>query len=63
MTVPIMSLVGKTDSADVTMSPVVDSMGELVVGPSDDLEAERTLVIESTALFEGMPLRLYLASL
>lgn len=53
MTVPIMSLVGKADSGDIPMSPLIDATGELVVGPSEDREAERTMVVESTALFEG----------
>ena len=48
-----MSLVGKADSGNVVMSPLVDDMGDLNVGPSEDREEERTLVVESTALFEG----------
>lgn len=51
-TIPIMSLVGKADSGDVVMSPLMDDTGELNVGPSEDREEERTLVVESTALFE-----------
>ena len=48
-----MSLVGKADSGNIVMSPLVGEMGEINVGPSEDREEERTLVVESTALFEG----------
>lgn len=53
MTVPIIGLVGKADAGDLPMSPIIDKTGELSVGASEDREAERTLVVESTALFEG----------
>jgi hypothetical protein len=62
MTVPIVSLVGKVDSGDVPMSPILDREGELHVMPSEDRDAERTLVVESTSLFEGEQL-LYQAGL
>lgn len=52
-TVPIMNLVGKSGGGDIPMAPLIDETGELTVGASEDREAERTLVIERTAMFEG----------
>jgi hypothetical protein len=52
-TVPIMNLVGKSRRSDTPMAPLIDETGELAVGASEDREAERTLVIERTAMFEG----------
>lgn len=49
-----MNLVGKLSDGDVPMSPITDEAGELNIGASEDREAERTLVIERTAMFEGM---------
>jgi hypothetical protein len=56
MTVPIVNLVGKSEVGDMPMSPLLDRDGELNVGASEDREAERTMVVESTALFEGTSL-------
>ncbi|PVG02608.1 hypothetical protein CPB86DRAFT_822639 [Serendipita vermifera] len=52
MTVPIVNLVGKDEIGDVPMSPILGRDGELNVGASEDREAERTMVVESTSLFE-----------
>ncbi|KAG8751768.1 hypothetical protein FRC14_007629 [Serendipita sp. 396] len=51
-TVPIMSLVGKSDTSGDLMPSLVDSTGDLSVGALEDRDAERTMVIESTGLFE-----------
>lgn len=53
MTVPIRSLVGKPDR-DVPMSPVLDD-GDINITNtvSSEKEEDRSLVIESTAQFEG----------
>ena len=53
MTVPIRSLVGKPDR-DVPMSPVLDDGDINIMNTiSSDQEEESSLVIESTAQFEG----------
>lgn len=53
MTVPIRSLVGKPDR-DVPMSPVLDD-GDINITSTilSEQEEETSLVIESTAQFEG----------
>jgi len=53
MTVPIRSLVGKPDR-DVPMSPVLDD-GDINItsATSGEQEEESSMVIESTAQFEG----------
>ena len=53
MTVPIRSLVGKPDR-DLPMSPVLDD-GDINITNtiSSEQEEESSLVIESTAQFEG----------
>lgn len=48
-----MNLVGRSDGGDTPMSPTIGGEEEMHVGASEDREAERTLVIERTALFEG----------
>ena len=53
MTVPIRSLVGKPDR-DVPMSPLLDDGDVNIINTiSSEKEEERSLVIESTAQFEG----------
>lgn len=53
MTVPIRSLVGKPDR-DVPMAPVLDDGDINIIDTiSSEQEEERSLVIESTAQFEG----------